>query len=72
MCVGYSSGKIVRQMQFRNAPMEQLVVCMVNIIPNEYRNLYEEIIVLYTDSNEPESEARLNRLLDEQSAQERQ
>jgi hypothetical protein len=72
MCNGYLSGKIVRQMQFRKAPMEQLVGCMVNIIPVEYRSRYEEIIDLYTNSDKPESEARLTRLLNEQSAQDGQ
>jgi hypothetical protein len=71
ICTGYSSGTgIVRQIQFTSAPMERLVGCMVNIIPNEYRNQYEEIMNLYIDSNKPESETRLNHLLDEYLLQE--
>ena len=71
MCTGYSSSTgIVRQIQFTSAPMERLVGCMVNVIPNEYRNQYEEIMNLYIDSNKPESETRLNHLLDEYLLQE--
>ena len=67
MCAGYLEGTGLRQQYLISAPMEMVVGCMVLVIPNRYRNQYDELIDLYFESNQPNNEKRLNSLLEEYS-----
>ena len=40
---------------------------MVAVMPNRYRNQYEELMDLYFESNQLNSEEKLNRLLEKYS-----
>lgn len=66
MCAGYLSDTAVwRPMLFKKEPIEGLIATMIHIIPNEYRDQYDQIMNLYLDSNNPESETSLGELLDQ-------
>lgn len=67
VCTGYLSGAVFRQKFLTVEPMETLVGSMVAVIPNRYRDRYDEIMDLYLDSNKPGNEERLNRILEEYS-----
>lgn len=67
VCTGYLFGSAFRQYFLTAAPMERLVGAMVAVIPNRYRDKYDEIMDLYLDSNQPGNEERLNRILEEYS-----
>ena len=67
ICTGYLAGTVFRQKFLTVEPMENLVGSMVAVIPNRYRDRYDEIMDLYLDSNKPGNEERLNRILEEYS-----
>ncbi len=67
VCSGYLYGTVFRQKFLTVEPMENLVGSMVAVIPNRYRDRYDEIMDLYLDSNRPGNDERLNRILEEYS-----
>ncbi len=67
VCSGYLYGTVFRQKFLTVEPMENLVGSMVAVIPNWYRDRYDEIMDLYLDSNRPGNDERLNRILEEYS-----
>jgi len=67
VCAGYVSGTVFRQKFLTTKPMEHLVAMTVPVIPVRYRDRYDEIMDLYLESNEPDNEEKLNRILEEYS-----
>jgi hypothetical protein len=65
MCAGYLSTDGFRQEYLmRGGAMEEVVSVLVRAIPDEYHNQYEEVMDLYSKSNEPGKEEELNSLLE--------
>ncbi len=69
VCSGYLSGNGFRQLSLTIDPMETIVGVMVNGISRKHRAQYDEIMELYLESNNPENEEKLNKILDEYSQQ---
>lgn len=63
MCKGYLFGGGFRQLAMTRPPMTNIVGVMVNVIDREFRRQYENVMELYLESNEPDSEARLDETL---------
>lgn len=67
VCTGYLSASLFRQKILTDEPMVKLVGRMVAVIPNKYRDRYDEILDLYIQSNKPGNEERLIQILEEYS-----
>ena len=64
LCEGYLSGAGFRHNSFTGNKVEKLIIWYVALIPTEYRIQYEEFLNLHSDSNNPENEKKLIRLIE--------
>lgn len=67
ICAGYLAGNGFRQQWLTLRPMEGVVGTMVAAISRSHRDHYEKMMDLYLESNQPENEEQLNRLIEEYS-----
>ncbi len=65
LCIGYLSGKGFRHNSFTGKRVENLVAIYSAVLPTEYRDQYDEFLDLYSGSNKPENEEKLERLIEE-------
>jgi len=67
ICAGYLAGNGFRQQWLTLRPMEGVVGTMVAAISESHRDQYEKMMDLYLESNQPENEENLNRLIEQYS-----